>query len=701
MPLKKLQLKPGVNRENTRYTNEGGWYESDKVRFRQGTPETIGGWEPLTTTSTYVGVCRSLYNWATLSHIDLIGIGTDKKFYIEKLNNFIDVTPITIVHTMTNPFSTNGTTTVTVTDSSGVATVGNYVTFSGGTSVGGVLIQGEYQIKTKPSSTTFTIQIGSTPTTATGGGTVIAQYQLDPGSEVVQALDGWGSGTWSRDTWGSANSSITTYYRPLALCDQANFGEDLIFGWREGALYYWDATTSLTQHMCTLTSGVPLSVSTDAAIVNGTPIVFSTSGSLPTGILPSTVYYAINVVGSTFNIAASVGGSPISTTGSPTATVYLSQRAYPLASLPGASDVPSVQTGVLIADNARIVMCFGANGLNTTDLDPMLIRWSDQEDPANWTPSVTNQAGDLRLSIGSKIVSYLQVRQEILVWTDAALYSLQYQGPPTVWGSQILASNVSVASPKATATAGGVVYWMGVDKFYMYDGVVKTLNCDLRSFVFNDINNSQTDQIFAATNESFNEIWWFYCTAGSTTIDRYVVYNYLENVWYYGSMARTAWIDSGIRHNPIAATYEGYLVKHESGLNDNVNGTPVPIDAYIVSSEFDLDDGHSFAFVYRVLPDVTFKNSTATSPTVLMSLYPMSNSGSGYVNNSSGDNYSVAGTSYANISRSALVPIEQFTGQVFTRVRGRQLAFKVSSNQLNTAWQWGSPRIDIRPDGRR
>jgi hypothetical protein len=327
--------------------------------------------------------------------------------------------------------------------------------------------------------------------------------------------------------------------------------------------------------------------------------------------------------------------------------------------------------------------------------DPMLIRWSDQESAVNWLPAATNQAGSIRLSHGSEIITALQTRQEIVVWTDTSLYSLQYLGAPLVWGSQLMGDNLSIMGPNAAAIGSGVVFWMGKDKFYVYSGRVDTLNCDLRRYVFNDINLSQNQQVFAGTNEGFNEIWWFYCSSNSTTVNRYVVYNYAEKVWHYGTMARTAWIDVSLRDYPQAATYSYNLVSHELGNDDNETGTPVAINSYIESSEFDIQDGHNLGFVYRILPDITFDGSTTSSPQVTMTLIPMMNSGSGYNNPQS-----VSGNSSATVARTSTSVIEQFTGQVYVRVRGRQMIFKIESTDLGSAWQLGAPRIDIRPDGR-
>jgi hypothetical protein len=384
------------------------------------------------------------------------------------------------------------------------------------------------------------------------------------------------------------------------------------------------------------------------------------------------------------------------------ATTSVTTRGVNLTTL-GDAETPVVQNNLTVSDASRFVIVFGTNDPNATNptaIDPMFIRWSDQEDPFTWTPAVTNQAGSLRLSHGSEIITTVQTRQEIVVFTDSAIYSLQYLGPPFVWGSQLLGDNISIISPNAAVIASGVVYWMGVDKFYAYDGRVQTLNCDLRRFIFQDLNLEQTEQIFCGTNEGFNEAWWFYPSAGSTLIDKYVVYNYLEKIWYYGTMERSAWLDSGLRGFPLAAVYDpststGNLVNHESGLNNNETGTTIAIDAYISSSEFDIGDGHNFGFIWRVLPDLTFEDSTNTPtgsvPSVTMTLYGLANSGSG-----------VTSTAAQPVAKSSTYVItEEFTGQIYTRLRGRQMIFKIGSNQINTAWQLGAPRIDIRPDGRR
>ena len=379
------------------------------------------------------------------------------------------------------------------------------------------------------------------------------------------------------------------------------------------------------------------------------------------------------------------------------ATAGVATRGVPLESLAGASDVPTVQKFTFVSDISRFVFAFGCNDYGSVVQNPMLIRWSDQESATNWTPAATNQAGSITFSHGSELVTCLQTRQEIVVWSDSAIYSLQYVGAPAVWKSELLGDNISIVSQNSAATASGVVYWMGVDKFYKYDGRVQTLRCDLRQYIFSDINANQYQQVFAGTNEGFNEVWWFYCSAGSTVVDKYVIYNYLEDIWYYGTMGRTAWLDSGLRDYPLAATYSRNLVDHEFGNDDNETGTPAAIAASIGSSEFDIDDGHNFGFIWRVIPDLTFRNSTGSlTPQCTMTIIPMQNSGSGF-NNPRSTN----GTSNATIQRIATAPIEEFTGQVYIRVRGRQIIFKVESERLGTTWQLGAPRIDIKSDGRR
>ena len=687
MPLSKILFKPGVNRENTRYTTEGGWYECDKVRFRQGTPEVIGGWQRISA-NTFQGVCRSLWNWTTLTQLNLLGVGTNLKFYIERGGQYNDITPIRDIVTLgTNPFTANGTTTVVVADAAHGCVTGDFVTFSGATGTYAAELTGEFQV-TVLTVNTYSITVSTALAAGSYGGVaVVAAYQINVGPEVVLPLVGWGAGPWGAGPWGVGTSTPVD----LRLWTQSNYGEDLIFNPRGGGLYYWDASSGLTSRgvllnslggTATITIATPAVVTSTVLYTEGAAIKFSTTGALPTGITAGTTYYVFNSDGLTFQLLDSAG-SIVNTSGSQSGVHTI----IPV-------DIPTVVNTFAVSDTSRFVLAMGCNDYGSSALDPLLIRWSNQEDAYNWTPDATNQAGSVRLSKGSTIITSVQTRQEIVVFTDAAVYSLQYQGPPYVWGSQLLGDNTSIVAPNAVATASGIVYWMGVDKFYAYDGRVQTLSCDLRRYIFNDFNATQAAQVFCGTNEGFNEVWWFYCSKNSTVVDRYVVYNYLEKIWYYGTMSRTAWLDSGLRAFPQAATYSYNIVLHESGLNDNETDTALPINAYIGSSEFDIQDGHQFGFIWRVLPDLTFENAVSDGPTppqVTLTLYGLYNSGSG----------SISDAGQAVLKGSTYVITEEFTGQIYTRVRGRQLIFKVESNQLGTTWQLGAPRIDIRPDGRR
>ena len=615
MPLKKLVLKPGVNRENTVYTSEGGWYDCDKVRFRQGTPEKIGGWTRLSE-ATFLGIARSLFSWVTLGGSKYLGIGTNLKFYIESGGAYYDVTPERATVTLTNPFTTvSGSSTVTVADANGGYIDGDFVTFSGGAAVGGITVVGEFQISRNTSLNTYTIEFTSAASSsATGGGTVTAKYQINTGPETSEPLVGWGASTWGDGVWGTGGTSTDSF----RTWSQANFGEDLVFGPRTGPAFFWDQSED--------------GLTTRAALLSG-------------------------ISGST---------------------------------------APIIQNHILVSDINRFVFFLGTNALGTTTIDPMLIRWSDQESALNWTPTSTNQAGDLRLSRGSEIVTGIQARQEVLIWTDTALYTMKYVGAPVVWGAQLVGDNLSIASRNSAIYVNGVSYWMGVGNFYKYDGRVQTLRCDLKKHIFNDLNTEQYAQVFAGLNESFGEIWWFYCSGSSTSVDKYVIYNYDQDIWYFGTLARTAWVDSGVRDFPIASTYTNNLVNHEDGLDNNEGSSVVAIDSYISSAQFDLEDGHQFVFVHKMLPDMSFDGSTSDSPSVEMSLLPLQSAGSGFNNP-----LSEGGVNAASVTRTASVPVEVFTDQINVRVRGRQMAIKVQSTDTGVAWQLGSPRIDMRPDGRR
>jgi len=655
VPLQKLQLRPGANRESTTLANEGTWFEMDKVRFRSGYPEKLGGWvadtgttnatlqppanTPPLTPASYWGVARSLWNWITLAGNNLMGVGTNMKYYIQQSagGTFYDVTPVRYVSVIAaNAFTTSLTTplTVVVNDTSHGAQTGDFVTISGVVgAVNGIpaaALNREFQV-TYIDANSYSITVSSPATTASTTGAATFTYQIAIGGDVYTIGTGWGAGGWGGSTggvttgWGIAAPAGVGVGQQLRLWSQSNYGQDLIINPRGGALYLWK--------------------------VNANPTIYDRAVLL-----------------------SSTSPSPYTTD----------------------VDCPSICNAVAVSDASRFLIAFGCNDYGSVTIDPLLVRWSDQEAYATWTPAVTNQAGSYRLSTGSSIVAHMQARQELLVWTDAALYSMQYLGPPFVWGFQILADNISIVGPNARATAANITYWMGLDKFYLYSGRVETLYCPLRQYVFGDINLSQQYQFFAGTNEGFNEVWWFYCSANSTLVDRYVVFNHLEKIWSYGNLGRTAWLDTPLREFPTAAGYNGHLITHENGVDDATTNPPTPISAYIQSADINIGDGHNYGFAWRMIPDVTFDGSYVNNPAVTFTLRPRQNPGANY---SGAATPTVASTQ--NYQGQRNYTVQQFTQIVYVRVRGRQMAFKVSSDGLGVQWQLGVPSIDVRPDGRR
>jgi hypothetical protein len=647
MPLQKLQLRPGINRESTTLANEGTWFEMDKVRFRSGYPEKLGGWTLDTGTTTsalqppagsFWGVARSLWNWITLSGANLMGVGTNLKYYIQQSSggNFYDITPLRDVNAVaSNAFTTvNGSTTVVVNDSGYGGKDGDFVTISGvAGAINGIpaaALNREFRI-TYINSATYSITVASPATSSGTTGAATFSYQISTGSEIFTVGAGWGAGGWGGNTvgtltgWGEAAPAGLGVGIQLRLWSQDNYGEDLILNPRGGGLFLWK--------------------------VNANPNIYDRAVLLsPSSPAPYTTD----------------------------------------------TDCPTVVNAVAVSDASRFTIAFGCNDYGSAVLDPLLIRWSDQENYALWSPAITNQAGSYRLSTGSSIVAHQQTRQEILVWTDAAVYSMQYLGPPFVWGFQILGENISIAGPNVTSTAANIVYWMGFDKFYMYSGRVETLYCPLRQYIFGDINLQQQYQFFTGTNEGFNEIWWFYCSANSTVIDRYVIFNHLEKIWSYGNLSRTAWLDTPLRESPTATGYNGQLIYHESGVNDGTTNPPSPIVSFCQSADMNIGDGHNYGFAWRMLPDITFDGSTVNNPAVTLTLRPRQNPGA---------NYSAAASpevvSAQNYQGQRNYVVQQFTEIVYVRVRGRQMAFRIGSDGLGVQWQLGVPALDIRPDGRR
>lgn len=617
----KLVFRPGVSRDNTNYANAGGWYACDKVRFRSGFPEKIGGWIKYTT-NPFIGICRSLINWNTNTGVNYLGIGTNAKYYIESSGILSDVTPIRDTATLTDPLATqfpSNTTTIIVTDLAHGAQTGDYVEISGvAAPLNGVPaseLNGNHEItRIDADSYSFTVTTAATSAGA-GGGSVTIEYEIGVGNVVSSAGVGWGAGSWSRGTWGSASTSAVTNSARLWSVD--NYGENLVACIRDGDIYYWTVAGGVNARMVSLSSV--------------------------------------------------------------------------------ANDAPVIAKAIIVSETQRFAIAFGCNPTGTTtpaDQDPLLIRWSDQEDILEWEPKDINAAGDLRLAVGDEIIAVTRTRQEILVFTSFTLHSMQYTGGEEVFNLTQLADNISIMGPNAAIEINNIVYWMGIDKFYRYSGTVATLPCSLRQYVFSDINTSQRAQIFAAVNEQFGEVAWYYCSQNSTSIDRYVIYNYLENAWYYGTLNRTAWLDSSLSLYPIAAGGDGYLYYHEYGTDDGSTEPPSAIHAYIQSSDFDIGNGDRFSFIRRLIPDINFtgsSNDANYSPAVTISLEQRNYPGSGY-------NTPIASTS----TKSASVSVTEYSPQVFwIRMRGRQTNFKISSNVRGVQWQLGVPRIEIQMDGKR
>ena len=633
MPFIKLQFKPGVNRDQTDYSNEGGWYECDKIRFRSGYPEKLGGWVKRTPTA-FAGYCRQMWNWVTTYSDDLLALGTNEKVYIENGGYFYDITPFNTPLAGSNTFAVTDTQSlVTVTTTTPLPSnliTGEPVLIAGfASALGGIPITELNGVRTATvtgaNSFTFTTTTAATSTTSVSGAGYTVAVEIAPGNAIATLGLGWGAGAWSRGAWGlgAPSGGINLPQRDWWF---DNFDNDLVMNIRNGAGYWWargttdDPSTALATHAITLQD-------------------------------------------------------------------YATGEGYT------ASSVPVKIMQLLVSQQDRHLVAFGAVPFGSTseaDFDPMLIRWADQDTPGDWTPTTTNSAGDLRVSRGSRIVCALPTRQEILVWTDSNLYTLQFLGTTDVFALQEYADNISIVSPRAVASAANITYWMGQDKFYAYTGRVETLPCTLRNHVFNNFNYNQTEQVICGTNEQWNEIWWFYPTADSDYNNAYVVYNHLERIWYYGSLDRTAWLDTPLRQYPQAAntvggTTSGYLYNHENGLDDD----NLPMDSYIQSSDFDLDDGDNFMLIRRILPDVEFNGSTAAAPEVTFTVRPRNFPGSAYSSDA------------ADTQRVIETSVNRYTDQVFMRARARQMALKVRSENLGVQWQLGAPRLDARPDGRR
>ena len=777
MPLQKLQFRPGINREGTTLSNEGGYYDCDKVRFRSGYPEKIGGWQVdggsaytsiptgtftsggVSTGATppngaFWGIAKGLINWINLATYNLLGAGTNLKYYIQNSTGgaYNDVTPIrtTTAAGDVTFAATNGSTTLTVTDLAHGAQAGDFVCYTGAVSLGGVItatvLNREYQVQTVTSNNVYTITssvAANASDTGAGGASTIGTYQLTTGFTTFTLGTGWGAGGYGGSSGPSAATTLTASFNSsstaaIAVTSTTGFtASGTIYIGTEGITY---PSVTATTFASPVVRGVN---TTAAAHTNGDAVYQYPSTSVGwgnpalTGIGIQLRLWSHSNFGEDLIINAR-GGSMFYWANNVSPNVY--DRAQIIAASTSVttkagtftpdSTCPSIVNFTLVSDSSRFTFAFGCNDPTgvyaTTAQDPMQVRWSDQNTVAVWTPAITNQAGGVKLSHGSTIITAIQTRQEILVLTDSAIYSFQYLGAPYVWGNQILGDNISIVSPNAIATVNNVTYWMGADKFYMYSGRVETLPCALRQYIYNNINLTQAFQIHAGTNEGYNEVWWFYPSITGTTstgengtgtagtpneiIDRYVIYNHLERTWYYGTFngttirPRTAWLDSPLRAEPAAAIgynasgvyANGAVVYHETGVDNNETGTALALESYVQSSDFDIGDGHNFGFVWRIIPDVTFDGSNSAAPSVNFTVRPRAFPGSNY---GTSVNPTVASTqSYVPTQ---VYNVQLFTDQVYTRIRGRQMAFKISSSTLGTQWQLGVPRIDARPDGRR
>jgi len=710
MALSKLVFKPGINRDQTNYASEGGWFDCDKIRFRSGFPEKIGGWVVQNTNTRYVGDARALYSWISTDGNQIIAVGTSKKIYLLVSTNLYDITPLRVTYTSATTPSTNncfattsGSSTVTVTLAGHGAEPGGYVTFSGAVAVGGIAAQSlnrEYEILTTTTNT-FTIDVGDFVGTGSISGTTMTITAVTSGSFAVgdpvtgtgvtantyitAFLTGEGGvGTYtvnnsqtitSRTLTSRATSTVASGGgTAITAAFQINIGNNSVtagYGWGVGD---WGGETP------------PRAWGTGADEPEFQParLVFfqNFNNDLMFNIRDNAIYYW-------------------------TYTSAFNTRAVLLSSISGAADVPAQVNKILLAPSGHM-LALGSTEPGTSTFDPLLVRWANVDpdigpEPENWTPTLTNTAGFFRLQNGSEIVTGINTRQETLVWTNTSLYSLQFLGTSEVFGQQILSAHVSIVSPNVVAGANNVTYWMGNDKFYTYSGRVDTLPCTLRQYIFTDINRNNTELFFAGTNAQFNEVIWFYCSQNATEIDRYVIYNFAENIWYFGQLSRTAWIDVGNTAYPVAAS-NGWIYLHENGRNDGQpNGAPpLPLAAYIQSADVDIGDGEQFMLTKRVIPDINFVGSETANPVTDEPITPEAYITVG-VRNFPGAVSEDTNASGLNNARDVITTatVNQYTNQVFIRCRGRQMNFKIGSDGVGTQWQLGMPRVDARPDGRR
>ena len=707
MPLTKLQFKPGINREITKYSNEGGWVDCDKIRFRFGYPEKFGGWEKMST-NTYQGTARRLHNWLALDGSNFLGVGTHLKYYIEEGGTFSDVTPIRSSTTNSTTFSaTNGSANITVTESNHGAAESDFVTFSQAVSLGGnvtaTILNAEHQIVSVTDANNYVITVSVTANASdsgNGGSGTDAVYQISVGLNSQVGGTGWGSSTWGGTTAGALTTTLAedldNSETAVDVADETGIttDNDVILVGEE--LMIVTATTDDN----TLTVARGHSGTTATTHSNGATVRLAVGNVLSTddfvawgaaGVVATATELRVwshDNFGEDLLINPRDGGVYLwdKTNG-------LSTRAVELSTLAGAANTPTIAKQVLVSDIDRHVLCFGTNTYGTTTQDPLLIRWSNQESVTNWTISSDTTAGSLRLGSGSEFVQAIETKREILVYTDTSLHSLRFIGGDFVFGIQQIASNITIMGPKAAVSTEDFVFWMGRDNFYVYAGGTQTLPCTVKDKVFLDFNDEQRDKVVAGINSEFGEVIWFYPSGtnslnngGTGDIDKYVVYNYNEKVWYFGTLARTAWIDRGIRSFPIAAG-TSYLYNHETGYDDDGSA----MTSFIESAPMDIGDGDRFSLVQKVIPDLTFEGSVNQStPVANFTLKARNEPGEDYGNTSAG-----------STTRTATSPVELFTNQIDLRARGRSFALRVDSDATGMKWKLGSPRVSIRPDGRR
>lgn len=699
MPIKALKFKPGIMSDITSYSNEGGYVDGDKVRFRFGFPEKIGGWIKHNA-NTFLGTARSLHNWVALDSSDYLGLGTTFKYYIEQGGTYSDVTPNRATTTNGILFAaTDGSATIIVTDNSHGAVAGDFVTISDAVSLGGnitsTVLNQEHQIVTVENASVFTIAVSATANssdTGNGGAGVDGVYQINSGTNSASTGNGFGVGLWG----GLTSTALQTQLAEALDSSETAIDVDDETGiTTTGDIILVDEelmTVSSTADDNTLTVTRGTSGTTAVTHADNTLVRLALGNADPLDDFVGWGQTAVVTVTNELRVWTHDNFGEDLLINPRNGGIYywdksngLTTRAVEISTLGGASNTPTVAKQILVSDQDRHVIAFGANSLGTIIQDPLLIRFSTQESLVDWTPTATNTAGDLRLGGGSTFIQAVETKQAILVFTDKTLHAMKFIGPPFTFGLQELSKNITIMSSRSAKAVDDAVFWMGLDSFYIYSGQTQQLPCTVKDKVFLDFNFDQRDKVHSGVNTEFSEITWFYPTADSSEIDAYVSYNYAEQVWYYGTLSRTAWLDRGVRTLPLA-TGGNYLYNHEIGYDDDGSA----MTSFIESSPIDLGDGEKFAFIRRVIPDITFNGSTSINPTADFTIKAKDFPGSTYDQ-----------TSTQSTSRSSTSPVEQFTNKLDCRIRGRSFALRIDSSAIGTKYKLGTPRIDVREDGRR